>query len=327
MAAKIIVKSKYIKNVKYKMNVLMYAGSKIEAQLAVLADGSTVEVSELDKITDSSQLSGIQITVSGGKKITLTPEQYREKVHTKNKEMEEQIISGNGEADKIFDGAEYVKYIAYRPSVQKAPACKHGLFTLEGDADMAQEMERLEKYKDNIMWSEIISLDREDAERVGYDNRAAWQALVIAKSMEIAKIYNINPKNLVLNAAYHDKDHHPHLHMYLYSTDAREGYVKDMQYASERLKSMFFNEIFKDDVSYLKAVKTDQRGQLEERLSEMLLGMKRKSYKPPQEICNKLLELAVVLQDCKGKNVYAFHKAETKARVDKIVELMVTKRR
>ena len=326
MPAKIIVKSGYIKNVQHMANALDYAGNKIEAQLAVMEDGSTVEASAADLIAGEENLARIRVTLKSGRTINLKPEQYRQKVRDLQKPHQEQVLHWEG-GEKAFSSEDYIKYIAYRPSVEKAPDRKHGLFTLDGDADMELEKERLKEHQDSVMWSHIISLERPDAERTGYDHRAAWQNLVTAKSMEIAKLYSIDPKNLVVNAAYHNKDHHPHLHLYFYSTDPREGIVRDMQYASARLKSLFFNEIFRDDVSYLKATRTDQRGQLEARLEELLRSIQNQNYRPPKEVCDKLLELSVDLQEYKGKNVYAFHKPQIKAQVDEIVELMVSKDR
>ncbi|WP_101909068.1 MobP3 family relaxase [Marasmitruncus massiliensis] len=326
MPAKIIVKSGYIKNAQHMVNALDYAGNKIEAQLAVLEDGSTVEASADDLIAGEEDLALVRVTLKSGRTINLTSEQYRQKVRERQKPHQEQVLHWEG-GEKTFNSEDYIKYIAYRPSVEKAPDRKHGLFTLNGDADMELEKERLKEHQDSVMWSHIISLERPDAERTGYDHREAWQNLVTAKSMEIAKLYNIDPKNLVVNAAYHNKDHHPHLHLYFYSTDPREGIVRDMQYASARLKSLFFNEIFMGDVSYLKEVRTDQRGQMEARLEELLRGIQKQSYRPPKEVCDKLLALSADLLEYKGKNVYAYHKQQIKAQVDEIVELMITKDR
>lgn len=322
MPAKIIVKSGYIKNVQHMVNALYYAGNKIEAQLAVMEDGSTMEASSVDMLAENENLARIQVKLANGRTINLTPEQYRKKVNEREKLQDEQILHWE-DGEKAFQADGYIKYIAYRKSVEKAPNQKHGLFTLDGDADIQLEQEKLRAHQDSVMWSHIISLERSDAERTGYDNRKAWQNLVTAKSMELAKLYNIDPKNLVVNAAYHDKDHHPHLHLYFYSTDPREGVVKDMQYASTKLKSLFFNEIFKGDVQYLKEVRTDQRGQLEARLEELLRDMGKQSYRPPKQVCDQLLCLSAALKDYKGKNVYAFHSQEIKRQVDELVESMV----
>ena len=323
MGTKIIVKSGYIRNQTHQENVLRYAGNKIEAQLAVLEDGSTVELGARDRLEPEEQVSKVQLTLENGWVVSLTPERYQRKIWEQTRVCQEQEIRWDGETNRNFSAKGYLKYIAHRPSVEKIQDCTHGLFNLNGASDLEAELERLRRYENNVMWSHIISLEREDAQRMGFDNRAAWETLVRAKAPEIARIYNISLKNLVVNAAYHDKDHHPHLHLYFYSTDPKEGIVKSPQAASAHLKSLFFNEIFKEDTAWIKAEKTDRRDQLEERMGQLLREMNKRSYRPPQEVCQKLLELSSRLQDVQGKNVYAYQSQEIKGMVDELVKALI----
>lgn len=323
MGTKIIVKSGYIRNQTHQENVLRYAGNKIEAQLAVLEDGSTVELGARDRLEPEEQVSKVQLTLENGWVVSLTPERYQRKIWEQTRVCREQEIRWDGETNRNFSAKGYLKYIAHRPSVEKIQDCTHGLFNLNGASDLEAELERLRRYENNVMWSHIISLEREDAQRMGFDNRAAWETLVRAKAPEIARIYNISLKNLVVNAAYHDKDHHPHLHLYFYSTDPKEGIVKSPQAASAHLKSLFFNEIFKEDTAWIKAEKTDRRDQLEERMGQLLREMNKRSYRPPQEVCQKLLELSSRLQDVQGKNVYAYQSQEIKGMVDELVKALI----
>lgn len=322
MPAKLILKSGYITDVEHMVNAINYAGTKIEAQLATLEDGTVLEMGAEDLLEDVSGVAFFQITLKSGRTIKVTPERYKQRMKSlQNLVIKQQLVTADGVED--FDSVAYMRYIAYRPSVEKAEGKGHGLFTLEGDADLDVEEAKIRANQGTIMWSHIISLDRADADRVEYSNRAAWQNLVTAKAQIIADIYNISYKNMQVNAAYHHKDHHPHLHLYFYSTDHRKGKVKDLAYASEKLRSMFFNEIFKDDVSYLKARKTDQRAQLETRLEELLQQIGKRGYQPPQEMCDRLLALSVQLMEVSGKNVYAFQSPEIKAQVDAIVTCMI----
>ena len=48
---------------------------------------------------------------------------------------------------------------------------------------------------------------------VGYDNARAWQTLIQSKQADIARIYKIPLDDLRWYAAFHNKDHHPHIHM------------------------------------------------------------------------------------------------------------------
>ena len=56
--------------------------------------------------------------------------------------------------------AGYMEYMAERPR-------SHGLFGDEDNVDMDAAMKELNEYPGNI-WTHIISLKREDAERLGY---------------------------------------------------------------------------------------------------------------------------------------------------------------
>jgi TPR repeat protein len=255
------VKSGYIRNTEHAVNLIDYAGHKIEAQLLHLEDGTI----------------------------------------------------------KTIDPQKYVEYIGTRPGVQLADQSRHGLFTLSGDADMEAEIRRLREHGDCIKWSQIVSFTREDAERTGFDNRRAFQSLIRAKAAEIAKIYNISLNNLVVNAAYHDKDHHPHVHLVFYSTDKREGFVRDMAQASEKLRSLFFNEIFREDVAELKEQKTEQRKELDAALEKSLKRLRSKEYQPPGRLPELLDELAQNLKTLPGRKVYGYLPPEVKQQVDGVL--------
>ena len=53
-------------------------------------------------------------------------------------------------------------------------------------------MEELESYTGNV-WTHIISLKREDAVRLGFDNAAAWRNLIRAHRNDIAAAMKIPP--------------------------------------------------------------------------------------------------------------------------------------
>ena len=61
----------------------------------------------------------------------------------------------------------YMEYMAERPR-------SHGLFGDKDNVDMDAAMKELNEYPGNI-WTHIISLKREDAERLGYDHAAQWR--------------------------------------------------------------------------------------------------------------------------------------------------------
>ncbi len=78
----------------------------------------------------------------------------------------------------------YVKYMATRPGAERI--AEHGLFSDNNTPIVLSKIEQeLSNYEGNV-WTHIISLKREDAARLGFDNVKAWQSLLTAKRNEIA---------------------------------------------------------------------------------------------------------------------------------------------
>ena len=86
----------------------------------------------------------------------------------------------------------YMKYIATRPRAERLG--NHGLFSDEDSVDLAKAMDELDHYTGNV-WTHILSLKREDAARLGYDNARAWRSLLRANRNDIAAAMNISPGN------------------------------------------------------------------------------------------------------------------------------------
>ena len=120
----------------------------------------------------------------------------------------------------------YLEYIGTREGVELLPSGymeymlerprSHGLFGDEDCVDMNAVAQELNKYPGNI-WTHIISLKREDAERLGYDHAAQWRNLIRTHRNEIAAAMNIPPSDFRWYAAFHDEGGHPHIHMMAWS--------------------------------------------------------------------------------------------------------------
>ena len=67
--------------------------------------------------------------------------------------------------DAIHESEQYMKYIATRPRAERFGS--HGLFGDDDTVSLDKAMTELENYTGNV-WTHIISLKREDAERLGY---------------------------------------------------------------------------------------------------------------------------------------------------------------
>lgn len=214
----------------------------------------------------------------------------------------------------------YLKYIATRPRVEKKGS--HGLFGNEDTVDIAKVKKEIAE-NNGVLWMPIISLKREDADRLGYNSADTWRALFRAKQMEIAEIYGIPIKDFRWYAAFHNEGHHPHCHMVIYSENSRRGFIdtKDI----ENIKSLLAKEIFKNDLYELYDAKTKHREKISEdsknRIRELINKIREKDCND-LPICNMIITLSVKLQDAKGKKKYGYLSKSLKKEVDEIVRVI-----
>ena len=221
--------------------------------------------------------------------------------------------------DKIGDREKYLDYIANRPRVEKFDS--HGLFT-GGDDPLVlnQVADELSVYTGNV-WMPIISLRRENASRLGYDNALAWKALLSSKALEIAENLKIHPDHLKWYAAFHNESHHPHVHMLCYSTDPKEGYLT--RQGIKKMKSSLANDIFRQELIPLYGEKSQRRDDLKERAAESLRELIRQmkgGVLQSDRMEQLITHLAERLQTVGGKKQYGYLKAELKNIVDEIVD-------
>ena len=124
--------------------------------------------------------------------------------------------------DALNESDQYMKYIATRPRAERLG--EHGLFGDEDGVVLDKAMEEMENYTGNV-WTHIVSLKREDAARLGFDNAAAWRDLLRAHRNDIAAAMKIPPNDFRWYAAFHDEGDHPHVHMMAWSAKAGQAYL------------------------------------------------------------------------------------------------------
>ena len=200
----------------------------------------------------------------------------------------------------------YLKYIATRPGAEKHGA--HGLFGRQENTNLTAAMHDLTAHDGNV-WTIIYSLHREDAERLEYNNAAAWRKLLVSQQNKFAEAFHVPASALHWYAAYHDADTHPHIHMMIW-TDQETVLKRD---AVVKLRSVMTNSIrkdaaYKDVTEAARAVMHDLVDRMET-VSEL-----------PVSIQQKLLELATELRAVNGKKQYAYLKKPLKDMVDSIVD-------
>ena len=210
----------------------------------------------------------------------------------------------------------YLKYIATRPGAEKHGA--HGLFGRQENTELTAAMHDLTAHNGNV-WTIIYSLHREDAERLGYNNAAAWRKLLVSQQNKFAEAFHIPASALHWYAAYHDADTHPHIHMMIW-TDQETVLKRD---AVVKLRSVMTNSIFQAELENLYIRKDAAYKDVTEAaravMHELVDCMEAVSD-PPASIQQKLLELALELCTTGGKKQYAYLKKPLKDMVDSIVD-------
>lgn len=222
-------------------------------------------------------------------------------------------------AYEISGRRAYADYIATRPRAEKFGS--HGLFTDDGvQVQLSKVTEELDKHKGNI-WTAIISIRREDAQRLGFNTGARWRDMLRTQTEALAKNLKIPMENLRWYAAFHNESHHPHVHLIAYSTVENEGYLT--QKGVENLRSSFAKDIFQQDLLCIYEKQTEHRDKLRAEARDIVDDLVSKINSEiyiSASIQHKLLELADRLSQTKGKKVYGYLKLDVKAIVDSIVD-------
>ena len=212
----------------------------------------------------------------------------------------------------------YMKYIATRPRAERLG--DHGLFGDEDGVDLEKAMRELDQYTGNV-WTHILSLKREDAARLGYDNAKAWQNLLRANRNDIAAAMNIPPNHFRWYAAYHDEGDHPHVHMMAWSTVPSEAYLT--REGIHKIKSQLTNQIFQQEMLHTYEQKSQSRDEL---VWEARRAIRKLTQEMARSICShpeieqKMEQLAGQLETVKGKKSYGYLPKPVKKTVDEIVD-------
>ena len=210
----------------------------------------------------------------------------------------------------------YLKYIATRPGAEKHGA--HGLFGRQENTELTAAMHDLTAHDGNV-WTIIYSLHREDAERLGYNNAAAWQKLLISQQQKFAEAFHVPTSGLHWYAAYHDADTHPHIHMMLWAD--QKAILKRTDIV--KLRSAMTNRIFQTELENLYIQKDAAYKDVTEAAREVmhkLVDRMESVSDPPASIQQRLLELALELRTVSGKKQYGYLKKSLKDMVDSIVD-------
>ena len=243
-------------------------------------------------------------------------EDYVKKPNFKNgSTLISEVIDRN--MDRLTNRENYVGYLANRPGSVKFGS--HGLFNEKDEPiDLEKTAKEIANHGGNV-WTHVVSLRRDDAQKMGYDNLKAWRDLVIRQIPSIANNQKIDLKNLRWYAAFHDKKTNPHVHIIVYSTNEREGFLTN--HGIEKIRSGFANDIYSDDLHHLYEQQTDLCNLLKKESEQLMKQLAEKISQNNNfdaELMNLVAKLHTQLADSKGKKVYGYLKYDVKKTVDEI---------
>lgn len=310
--ARLIVKSPYIK---------CGAGQSAGGYLKYIATRERVEIVPDDRPPTRKQEQLIQKLV---KDFPDTKEllEYEDYLSHPTKATASALITLALESnwDRVQGMEGYAKYIALRPRAERLGS--HGLF---GDADhvsLDAAMDELEHYTGNV-WTHIISLHREDAERLGYNHAEAWRTLLRTHRNDIAAAMKIPPEDFHWYAAFHDEGNHPHVHMMAWSAKPNQAYLsKD---GIRQIKSTLTNQIFRQELLHVYEQKSKSRDELVAEARKAMLELAKAMREmtcihPEAELM--IWDLSRKLGQVSGKKTYGYLPKPMKKLVDEIVDQM-----
>lgn len=227
------------------------------------------------------------------------------------------IATREGVAHTVAERENYVGYLANRPDAVKFDS--HGLFSQTDEPIVLDRVAKeVANHKGNV-WTHVVSLRRDDAQKMGYESLDTWRNLIIRQIPNIAKQSKIDMKNIRWYAAFHDKKTNPHVHIIVYSENEREGFLSN--HGIEKIRSGFANDIYADELHHLYEQQTDLRNLLKKESEQLMKKLAEKVSQNKNfdaELINLVVKLHIQLSESKGRKVYGYLKSDVKKTVDDI---------
>lgn len=240
----------------------------------------------------------------------------KEPTVSKASEFISQAIDEN--CDSIAKMQNYVQYIATRPHAQHIG--KSALFSYSDAPLVLSHVANEVSEHDGNIWLPIISMRREDADRLGYNDARNWQALLRANTETIAEAMKIPINDLRWYAAFHNEGSHPHVHMICYSADPSKGYLTES--GIDIIKVTLAKQMFRHELTEIYQKETEYRDDIAHSAVEkmdLLIDHMKSGNLQNIRIEALMLYLSEKLTSVKGKRQYGYLQAPLKSVVDEIV--------
>ncbi len=217
------------------------------------------------------------------------------------------------ESNQELDREIFMNYLDSRPN-------SHGLFSETNDPIVLDKAAKEVANHNGAIWTHIVSLKREDAERMGYVDLDHWRDLVRRHISDIAAAQRIASENLCWYAAFHNKESNPHVHIVVYSTNPKEGFLTNK--GIDKIRSAFANDIYKDELQNLyqqqTVVRDKLRSEADNVMKNLLSELQNGNFENPH-LEQLILKLQTQLENHKGKKVYGYLQPNVKQTVNLIV--------
>ncbi|MCG0278981.1 MAG: relaxase MobL [Thermanaeromonas sp.] len=177
---------------------------------------------------------------------------------------------GELEPERIDPGtaAGHIKYAGERPG-------SHGLFSQDEDhPDLKAVQKELLQHK-GVVWRAVLSLREDDAVRLGYTTRKAWETMLRATVAEAAAKMGIREDNLRWVAAFHAVQGHPHVHLVWWEKNSARTRGMLSEGEKKDLRRVFVRQIYAEERTRLLAEKTAIRELLRETARQDVLTLVR----------------------------------------------------
>lgn len=211
----------------------------------------------------------------------------------------------------------FAQYAAERPGVVKLG--EHGLFGQEDYVDLKKASKEIYNHK-GIVWTEVVSLRQEDAERLGYDTPEAWRNLVRSKQFEIAYYHKIPADNLKWYGAFHKAEGHYHMHLIVFNKNPSGEFISKKNY--NQYKDMFTKTIFKDELKQIYDERQSLRDKIIDKVKKTVDGFEINIGEPSADFAEKLNELRFSLDGYNGKKNYQFLSKDQKEKIDAVTKII-----
>jgi hypothetical protein len=129
-----------------------------------------------------------------------------------------------------------------------------------------------------IVWRDVVSLHEDDAARLGYTTREAWENVLRSAMPDIAEAMGIREDNLRWVAAFHQKTGHPHCHISFWeqNPERSRGVITNDQ--RRDMRKAFMDVIYENERAKLYLEKNTIRDLLRDQVGQELRGLGLRRY-------------------------------------------------